>query len=48
MARIGGFDLMILMDTKITEKAYFQQNMGYDVGFSEAHMTAYGDAQGEW
>ena len=46
MARIGGFDLMILINTKITEKAYFRHKMGYDVLFSEAPVTAYGDAQG--
>ena len=46
LARIGGFDLMILTKTNITDKVYFQHNIGYDVVCLEAYMTADGDAQG--
>ena len=44
--RIGGFELMILTETNIIDKAYCQNNMGYDVVFLEAHTTSDGNAQG--
>ena len=46
VARIGGFNLMILMENMITYKSYCQHNMGYDVVWLEAHTTADDDAQG--
>ena len=43
--RSGGFELMILTKTKITDKVYCQCNMVYDVVFLEAHTTSAEDAQ---
>ena len=45
-ARIGSFDLMILTETKITNKAYCRNRMGYDVVCSKDITTVDGDAQG--
>ena len=36
--QIGGFDLMILMDTKVNNQAYCHNMMGYDVVFLPAIM----------
>ena len=46
MAWIGGFGLIVLTETKIKDKAYFRQNMGYDMVWLEAHMMESGEAQG--
>ena len=45
MARIGSFNLMILMETKIADQAYFQNRMVYDVVCSKAITTTDGDTQ---
>ena len=45
-ARIGGFDLIILMETKITIQAYCQSRGGCGVVCSNAITAADGDTQG--
>ena len=44
-ARIGGFDLMILTETNITDQAYFQNRMRYNMVLLQAIMTAGGEVQ---
>ena len=44
--QIGGFDLMILVDTNITNQAYFRNRLGYDVVCSPIIPTASGGIQG--
>ena len=34
MVQIGGFDLVVLTDTKVTDKVYCHKSMGCDVVFS--------------
>ena len=46
MARISGFNLMILTETKITDQAYCRKGMGYDVVCLKVLMTADRDAKG--
>ena len=43
---IDGFNLMILTETNITDQAYCQNRMGYDVVISKAITAMYGDSQG--
>ena len=45
LAWIEGFNLMILTENNIIDKAYFIHNMGYEVVLSEAHTTADGNMQ---
>ena len=45
-ARIGGFDLIIIMETKITNQAYCCNKMEYDVVCSKVIMSADDNAKG--
>ena len=45
-ACIGGFGLMILMKTKITDQYYCCNSMGYDILCSQAIAVVEGNAQG--
>ena len=47
VAWIGGFNLMILMDTKIIYQAYCQNRMVYDAVRLKEITTADGEAKGE-
>ena len=44
--QIDGFDLMILLDNKITNQAYCHSSLGYNVFYSLMSMAAAGGAQG--
>ena len=37
--QIGGFNVIILMDTKVTNQAYFQNRLSYDVVCSFVIIT---------
>ena len=43
--KIGGFDLMILMETKISNQDYFCNSLGYYVVFLPTIVTTYGGAK---
>ena len=45
-ARIGGFDLINLTETKITYQDYCRNRMGYNAVLTQAIITVAGDAQG--
>ena len=45
--RIGGFNLIIITETKITDQSYFHNKMGYDVVCLQAITTEDGNMQGE-
>ena len=42
----GGFDVMLLTETKIRSEAYSQNFLGYDVTCSAARPSSAGEAQG--
>ena len=44
-ARIGGFNLMSLTDTKITDQSYCQKSMGYNMVCLKEITTEEGNAQ---
>ena len=45
-ARISGFNLMNLMETKITYEAYFLNRMGYNMIWLQDITAAVGEVQG--
>ena len=46
VSRSEYFNLLNMTETKITDQAYCQKRMGYDVPCSKAITTADGNAQG--
>ena len=46
MARIGGFDLMILTETRITDQDYYCNRVIYNVVCSPMRMIVVDGAQG--
>ena len=46
VVQIGGFDIIILTDTKITDQAYFRNRLGYNMGWLPEITATAGNAQG--